>query len=429
MAVSSSPRLSVVFIAAVPVILISTVIILEKSFPLFSMVQEKIDRINMVMRENILGIRIIKALTLEESQTKKFDDANEDLMEKSIRAQNRNMILWPVVTLVMNLSVVGVLWFGGNMVNQGNLEVGKIMAFINYLIQIMNSLIMVVTLVLNFSRAKASAERINEVLEEEPSLRNAAQVTEMQGYEIEFRDVSFRYNEHSENVLNNISVKIKEGEKVGIIGATGSGKSSLVLLVPRLYDVTEGQVLIGGVDVRNLSLEELRKKIGVVLQESILFSGTIEDNLKFGNGAADETMLEEVSRSAQAYEFISEKEQGLQSIVEQRGKNFSGGQKQRLSIARTLIKDPKILIMDDSTSALDVATEAKLQAAIKETRRNSTVLLIAQRISGVMDADKIIVLDNGRISAVGPHRELIKTSEIYRNIAVSQLGEEVLNYA
>jgi ATP-binding cassette subfamily B multidrug efflux pump len=427
MAVALSPKLSLVFLAAVPMILIAVILILKKSFPVFSSVQEKIDKINLVMRESILGVRVIKAFTLEASQEKRFDEANYDLMDKSIKAQNINMILWPVVTLAMNLSVIAVLWFGGNMANKGMIEIGKVMAFINYLLQIMNSLMMVVMLVLNFSRAKASADRINEVLNTTLSIENKTTPVRMEGFDLEFKEVFFKYNEHGEDVLKDISFKVKEGEKIGIIGATGSGKSSFASLIPRLYDVTSGQVLIGGVNVKDLQLKELRDNVGVVLQDSILFSGTIEDNIKFGSAHADLELMESASRDAEAYEFISEKENTYGSVVEQRGKNLSGGQKQRLSIARTLIRNPKILIMDDSSSALDMATEARLKVSIKRRMLDSTVLIIAQRISGVMDADKIIVLDNGKISAMGTHSELLRDNEIYRSIAVSQLGKEVLS--
>lgn len=426
MAVTLSPRLSIVFLVAIPIILIAVVVILKKSFPLFISVQEKIDGVNTVMRESILGVRVVKVFNIEDKLDERFNGANDDLMDKSIRAQNMNMILWPVVTLVMNLSIIGVLWFGGNMANNGSVEIGKIMAFINYLLQIMHSLIMVVMIVLNFSRAKASADRINQVLSAKASIQNNNDSVEMNNFDIEFKKVSFKYNEHSEYVLKDISFQAKEGEKIGIIGATGSGKSSFVSLIPRLYDATEGEVLLGGVDVRNIKLKALRDNIGVVLQDSILFSGTIEDNLKFGNDDADMELIEGAALDAQALEFINSKEEGYKSIVEQRGKNLSGGQKQRISITRALIRKPKILIMDDSSSALDMATEAKLQNAINKRMKNSTVITIAQRISGVMDSDKIIVLDRGRIVDIGKHNELLKSCEIYRSIAISQLGEEVL---
>lgn len=426
MAVTLSLRLSLVFLVAVPIILIAVAVIINKSFPLFSSVQEKIDGVNTVMRESILGVRVIKVFNIENKKGERFDEANDDLMDKSIRAQNMNMILWPVVTLVMNLSIIGVLWFGGNLFNNGSVEIGKIMAFINYLLQIMNSLMMVVMIVLNFSRAKASSDRINQILSAKASIQDNYNSVEMNGFDIEFKNVSFKYNEHSEYVLKDISFIANEGEKVGIIGATGSGKSSFVSLIPRLYDATEGQVFLGGIDVKNIKLKGLRDNIGVVLQDSILFSGTIEYNLKFGNDNADMELIEGAALDAQACEFISNKEDGYKSIVEQRGKNLSGGQKQRISIARALIRKPNILIMDDSSSALDMATEAKLQNAIEKRMKKKTVITIAQRISGVMDADKIIVLDRGKIVAIGKHKELLKNCEIYRSIAVSQLGEEVL---
>jgi ATP-binding cassette subfamily B protein len=426
MAATLSPRLSIVFLVAIPIILIAVVVILKKSFPLFISVQEKIDGVNTVMRESILGVRVVKVFNIEDKLDERFNEANDDLMDKSIRAQNMNMILWPVVTLVMNLSIIGVLWFGGKMANSGSVEIGKIMAFINYLLQIMHSLIMVVMIVLNFSRAKASADRINQVLSAQVSIQNNNDSVEMNNFDIEFKNVSFKYNEHSEYVLKNISFVAREGESIGIIGATGSGKSSFVSLIPRLYDATEGEVLLGGVDVKNVKLKALRDNIGVVLQDSILFSGTIEDNLKFGNDNADMELIEGAALDAQALEFINSKEDGYKSIVEQRGKNLSGGQKQRISITRALIRKPKILIMDDSSSALDMATEAKLQNAINKRMKNSTVITIAQRISGVMDSDKIIVLDRGKIVDIGKHNELLKSCEIYRSIAVSQLGEEVL---
>lgn len=426
MAFSLSIKLSMIFIIAMPIILIAMTIILKKSFPLFTSMQEKIDGVNLVMRESILGIRVIKAFTLEDKQSDKFNKSNTDLMQTSIKAQNMSMILWPVVTLVMNVSVVAVLWYGGNLVYIGGIETGKIMAFINYLLQIMNSLVMVVMIMLNFSRAKASADRVNEVLETESSIRNEQSTETITSLDVEFKNVSFRYHEHSDYVLHNLSFKVEEGKKVGIIGATGSGKTSLVGLIPRLYDATEGEVLIGGKNVKKMKLEELRENIGVILQDSILFSGTIEDNLRFGNNQADESLMESAAKDAQAYEFIMNKEGEYQSVVEQRAKNLSGGQKQRLSIARTLIRNPKILIMDDASSALDMATEAKLQSAIMNRMKKSTVFTIAQRISGVMDSDLIIVLDEGSIVGIGTHSQLLQENEIYRSIAVSQLGEEVL---
>lgn len=426
MAIILSKELSKIFVVAIPIILIVVMIILKKSFPLFKKMQQKIDNINLVMRESILGIKIIKALVIEDKQKDRFNDANEELTMASIKSQGMNLLLLPISTFIMNLTVVSVLWFGGNMFVSGNIEIGKIMAFINYLLQIMASIMMVINCMIMFSRAQVSAARINEVLDTKASIENKENSEEVKNFDIEFKNVFFKYNDHSDNVLEDISVKIKEGEKVGIIGSTGCGKTSFVNLIPRLYDATSGEILIGGVNVKNINIKQLREDVGIVLQESILFSGDIKSNLKLGNKNASEEELISASKDSQAYEFIMNKDNKFDEVVEQRGKNLSGGQKQRLSIGRTLIKNPKIFIMDDSSSALDMATEAKLQTSIRNRMKDNTVLIIAQRISAVMDLDKIIVMDDGKISAMGSHKELLERSEIYRSIAVSQLGEEVL---
>lgn len=421
-----SPMLSIIFLIAIPIILISVVIVMKKSFPLFLAVQQKIDNINVVMRENILGVQVIKVFNIVNKQLNRFNDANNGLNSESIKAQNINMMLWPIVSLVMNFAVISVLWFGGIMVNNGLIQVGIIMAFINYIIQIMNALIMAVGIVINISRAKASADRINEIFDIVPAINNNDGTIKPEKYDVEFKNVSFKYNEDSDYVLKNISFQVKEGEKIGIIGGTGAGKSTLVSLISRLYDATEGQILIGGVNVKDLNLAELRKNIGFVTQENTLFSGTIERNLKFGSAEADRDLVEESVKEAEAYEFIMKKENAYESSVEQRGQNFSGGPKQRLCIARVLIRNCKIFIMDDSTSALDMATEAKLQNPIKKRMKNKTMFVIAQRISAIADADKIIVLDNGTINAIGKHDDLIKNNEIYRSIAILQFGEDVI---
>lgn len=426
MAVTLSKELSNIFVVAIPIIIIVVIIILKKSFPLFNKVQRKIDNINLVMRESILGIKIIKALVIEDKQKERFNEANEDLTISSIKSQNMNLLLLPISTLIMNLTVVSVLWFGGNMFVSGNIEIGKIMAFINYLLQIMGSIMMLINGMVMFSRAQVSAGRINEVLNSEPSIKNKEEAITINKFDIEFKNVFFKYNDHSDYVLEDISVKINEGEKIGIIGSTGCGKTSFVNLIPRLYDATCGKVLIGGVDIKNINIDQLRDKVGIVLQESILFSGNIESNLKFGKKDATEDEIISASKDSQAYEFIINKENKFKDEVEQRGKNLSGGQKQRLSIGRTLMKNPKIFIMDDSSSALDMATEAKLQNSIRNRMKDSTVLIIAQRISAVMDLDRIIVMDDGKISDVGTHKELLERNKIYKSIAVSQMGEEVL---
>lgn len=427
MSLSISVKLSMIFLVVIPLIILSVTVITAKSTPFFTAMQKKIDNVNLVMRENLLGVRVVKAFAIEDKVKERFSYANDDLMSTSIKAQSVTILLWPLVTLIMNLSVVAILWFGGNYVNKGSLEIGKIMAFINYLVQIMSSLNMLVMIIINFSRAKVSASRINEVLDVESSITDKEDAKKINKFNIEFKDVYFKYNKDGDYVLKGISFKAEEGEKIGIIGATGSGKSTLISLIPRLYDTSSGTVMIGNEDVKNLKINELRSLIGVVLQDTTLFSGSIEDNLKFGKEDATEEMMISSVKDAQAFEFINANNEGFNREVGQRGKNLSGGQKQRISIARTLIKNPKILILDDSSSALDMATEAKLQKSIKNGMKNSTVFLIAQRISAVKDSDKIIVLDNGEIVAIGNHEELIKECDIYRSIAISQLGEEVVS--
>lgn len=427
MSLSISVKLSMIFLVVIPLIILSITVITAKSTPFFTAMQKKIDNVNLVMRENLLGVRVVKAFAIEDKVKERFSYANDDLMSTSIKAQSVTILLWPLVTLIMNLSVVAILWFGGNYVNKGSLEIGKIMAFINYLVQIMSSLNMLVMIIINFSRAKVSASRINEVLDVESSITDKEDAKKINKFNIEFKDVYFKYNKDGDYVLKGISFKAEEGEKIGIIGATGSGKSTLISLIPRLYDTSSGTVMIGNEDVKNLKINELRSLIGVVLQDTTLFSGSIEDNLKFGKEDATEEMMISSVKDAQAFEFINANNEGFNREVGQRGKNLSGGQKQRISIARTLIKNPKILILDDSSSALDMATEAKLQKSIKNRMKNSTVFLIAQRISAVKDSDKIIVLDNGEIVAIGNHEELIKECDIYRSIAISQLGKEVVS--
>lgn len=427
MAMTISLKLTLIFAVAMPILLFFVILIVRKSFPLFLKMQEKIDRVNTVMRENLLGIRVVKAFVGHEKEEQRFEVANSDLVKWSTKAQKITVLLWPLLTLILNLSIIALLWFGGNLEIAGELKAGDIMAFMNYLVQILMSLMMAVMLVINFSRAKVSADRVNEVLETEATIINPSQPVEISKFDVEFKNVYFGYN-HSpdEYILKNISFRAIPGETIGIIGGTGSGKSSLVGLIPRLYDAAEGAVMLGGVDVKQLSIEALRENIGVVMQDSILFSGTIEENLKWGNEDSDEISMDQAIHDAQAYEFIGALPDKYKSIVEQRGKNFSGGQKQRLSIARTFLKNPKILILDDSTSAVDMATEAKIQNTLSLRQRDTIVFVIAQRISAIRDADKIIVLDEGQISAIGTHAELLQSNEMYRSIAVSQLGEEVI---
>lgn len=430
MAVALSPKLSIIFIVVVPVLILFVTLIVRKAFPLMMKMQEKIDRVNTVQRENILGVKVVKAFVGHDKEKERFQIANEDLMNISMKAMRLTVLLFPIVTLIMNLSVVAVLWFGGNLAFIGEIETGKIMAFLNYLVQILSSLMMAVMLLMIFSRAQASAKRINEVLETESSIKDIEHPEQLEKFDVEFKNVCFRYNEQDEEyILKDINFTAKPGETIGIIGGTGSGKSTLIQLIPRLYDTTSGEVLIGGKNVKNVSAKELRQKVGVVMQESILFSGTIRENLKWGNENASQEELIKASKDAAAYEFIEKYPDGFDKEVEQRGKNFSGGQKQRLSIARTYVHDPEILIFDDSTSAVDMSTEADILSDLKKHQNGKVVFIIAQRISAIADADKIIVLDEGKISGMGKHSELIQNNEIYRSIVASQLGEEAVKGA
>ena len=423
-----SPALSRVFLVMMPLIFFSTIIIIKKSVPLFSRVQEKLDRLNTVMRETLLGIRVIKSFSMGKPQYNRFAEVNEQLTQKSIKAQNMTFLLMPIMTLVMNLSVVAVLWFGGNMAMGQSLEIGKLMAFVNYLVQITLSFTMFVNIMINLSRTQASSKRISEVFAAEATVRDPDQPDSVRDWDIEFRNVGFRYNKEGDEMLKDLSFSIQQGETVGIIGATGSGKTTLVSLIPRLYDPTKGQVLIGGKDIRSLSLSQVRHITGMVTQDNILFSGTVKENLHFGwDGATPEETVAACA-DAQALEFINALPQSFDSPVEQRAKNFSGGQKQRLSIARALIKKPRILILDDAASALDLKTEAHLRRALSRNTGERTLILVAQRVAAIRDADKIMVLENGSIAAVGTHEQLMVSSDIYHSIALSQLGEKAVSH-
>ena len=423
-----SPSLAVVFAVIIPLVVASVAIVFSRATPLFSAAQTSLDRMNTIMRENLLGARVVKAFTMESHEEARFADSNADLTERSINAQRLVFILLPIVTLIMNLGVVFVLWTGGREVMRGGIEIGKVMAFINYLVQISGSLMMAIMLVVNISRAQASATRINEVLAATPSITEPQISRHMADFSVEFRHVGFAYPGSGANALTDVSFSVGQGKTVGIIGATGSGKTTLAMLIPRLYDATEGQMLVGGVDVRSLSLAELRERIGMVMQETALFAGTVESNLRFGSQNASIQDLDDACADAQSIDFLKGPGVDYGLAVEQRGRNFSGGQKQRFSIARTLLHDPGILILDDSTSAVDLTTESNLRSAITARMRGKTVFVIAQRISAVMNSDVIIVLDSGKVAALGSHRELLATSDIYRSIVASQLGEEALRH-
>lgn len=427
MSFSLSPKLSLIFCVVLPILICIAIYIVKKTIPMYTTVQDCIDRMNIVMRENLLGIRVIKTFRLEKNQSTRFIKANEQLKNSNIYAQKKTFLLMPIVTLMMNISVIAVLWFGGLMSVANELQAGKIMAFINYMVQITNALLMMVNFAVNISRAQASSKRIKEVMSLSENMKDNNIKYIPSTSDIIFDHVSFRYAQ-KEYALSNVSFQIKQGEMIGIIGATGSGKSTLAYLLERFYDPQNGVIRIGGVDIKDISITTLREKISLIMQDSILFSGTIKRNLLFGNPQASLHEIHQALGIAKAEDFIVNDTQGLKRKVEQRGKNFSGGQKQRLNIARTLLKNPDILIIDDATSALDLSTEAQLLENIEKIYAEKTKILIAQRVASLLKCDQIFVLDQGKLIAKGTHHELLHSCEIYRSIAISQLGKEVLSY-
>lgn len=427
MAIVTSPGLAWLFLLLIPVVAVTLWWVINHAYPLFGQVQERLDALNTVLQENLAGVRVVKAFVRSRHEISRFRRRNDSLMEQNVRAARTVAVTMPIMMLTLNSGLVAALWVGGQQVDLGNMQVGQVVAFINYLTQSLMSLMMVGMLVMRISRAEASAARINEVLTSTPAVQDAPRaLTEFtpQG-RVAFEEVSFSYQNAAgiahERVLDGISFVAEPGETVALLGATGSGKSTLVYLIPRFYDVDAGRVTLDGVDVRDLAQTTLRRHVGVALQESILFSGTIRDNIRYGRPEATDDEVIAAAKLAQAHDFITSFPEGYDTLVGQRGVNFSGGQKQRLAIARALLLDPAVLILDDSTSAVDVETEARLQDALGRLRQGRTCFIVAQRISTVLTADKILVLDNGRIVAQGHHRELMATSPIYREIYASQL--------
>lgn len=423
-------KLAMILVVVVPVLFTMVAVITRKGFPLFAKVQKRLDRMNTVLQENLAGIRVVKAFVRSDYETKRFTEANDDYMAVALRANVMMATLSPVMFLLLNGTIVTVLWLGGNLFWGNTLPIGDLVAFINYVNQLLFSLLMLGMMLANISRATASSERIVEVLETEPEIKSPAHVRaeRIQKGRIEFEGVGFAYD-GGESVLRDISFTVRPGETLAILGATGSGKSTLVSLIPRLYEVEEGRVLIDGTDVRDYALEELRSSIGMVLQEAVLFSGTIRENIAFGMPDASPEEVEAAAQAAQAHDFIMGLPQGYETVLGQRGVNLSGGQKQRISIARALLMKPAVLIFDDSTSAVDLGTESRIQKALRERMKETTSLIIAQRISSVMEADRILVLEDGMVAASGNHRELMANSPVYRDIYRSQLGEEEVLYA
>ncbi|HHY55110.1 MAG TPA: ABC transporter ATP-binding protein [Chloroflexi bacterium] len=429
MAVITSPRLALLFLVLLPAILLLLVWIIRKTLPLFAGVQQRLDALNIVMQENLAGVRVVKAFVRGAHERARFGDANNDLMQQNLRAIRTMAITMPLVTFTLNAGVVAALWFGGVQVQAGELQIGQVIAFINYLTQALMALTMVSMLVMRVARAEASAARIGEVMESTPQVQDqptARPAATLRG-RVAFEQVRFTYNgDEEEPVLKAIDFVVEPGETVAVLGATGAGKSSLINLIPRFYDVSGGRITIDAIDVRELEQASLRRQIGVALQEPVLFSGTIRDNIRYGRPDAAETDVVAAAKLAQAHDFIMALPGGYDAVVGQRGVNLSGGQKQRLAIARALLIDPAILILDDSTSAVDVATEARIQDELARVRQGRTTFMVAQRISSVLTADKILVLDDGQVAAVGDHRTLLATSPLYREIYASQLEPELL---
>ncbi|MGE7837415.1 ABC transporter ATP-binding protein [Viridibacillus arvi] len=425
MALSKDAKLSLIIVATIPVLMGAVILIMTKGIPLFKLVQTRLDRLNLVLRENLTGIRVIRAFNREKQEKVRLQKANKDLMDVSIKVNKVMAFLMPVMMLVMNLTVVGIIWFGGIRIDNGGMQIGDLMAFIQYVMQIMFALVMASMMFVMIPRAAVSAKRINEVLDKKPTILNeGAKAVDQERGTLEFDKVSFTYPGAEEPVLSNISFRAKSGEITAIIGGTGAGKSTLVNLIPRFYDVTSGTIRVNGVDLKETSIDEVRSKIGYVPQKALLFTGTIAENIRFGKEDATQEEIEHAARIAQAEDFINKMENGYESEISQGGSNVSGGQKQRLSIARALVRKPDIYIFDDSFSALDYKTDASLRAALKEETKNATMLLVAQRVSTVVDADRIIVLDKGEIAGIGTHKELLEENEVYREIVKSQLSEE-----
>jgi ATP-binding cassette subfamily B multidrug efflux pump len=416
-------RFGIIILCALPVEIIMMIVILRKANPYYSIVAKRLDTVNSVVQENVTGARVVKAYVREDTEEKRFDDANISLMESNLRVQTLMAILQPLLMIILNLSVIAVIVIGGWQVQAQAMKVGEVMAAITYLTQVLHGVMMMSMMFQTLAKASASANRLREVLETDPVIKSGSvSLSDKTGGTVSFKNVSFSYPEtKGRPVISDLTLDIKSGESVAILGATGSGKSSLVNLIPRFYDCTAGEVLVDGVNVKDCKLDELRKKVGIVLQKSELFSGTVEDNIKWGdkNAAHDEVIS--AAQAAQADEFIQKIPAGYEGMIAEKGASLSGGQKQRLSISRAVLKKPEILILDDSTSALDLGTEAKLRAEIDRKMNGTTLIIIAQRIQSVKSCDRIAVLDHGKLCACDTHENLLKTCEVYQDIYASQV--------
>lgn len=416
-------RFGIIILCALPVEIIMMIVILKKANPYYSIVAKRLDSVNSVVQENVTGARVVKAYVREDTEEKRFDDANISLMESNLRVQTLMAILQPLLMIILNLSVIAVIVIGGWQVQAQAMKVGEVMAAITYLTQVLHGVMMMSMMFQTLAKASASANRLREVLETDPVIKSGSvSLSDKTGGTVSFKNVSFSYPEtKGRPVISDLTLDIKSGESVAILGATGSGKSSLVNLIPRFYDCTAGEVLVDGVNVKDCKLDELRKKVGIVLQKSELFSGTVEDNIKWGDKNATHEEVISAAQAAQADEFIQKIPAGYEGMIAEKGASLSGGQKQRLSISRAVLKKPEILILDDSTSALDLGTEAKLRAEIDRKMSGTTLIIIAQRIQSVKSCDRIAVLDHGRLCACDTHENLLKTCEVYQDIYASQV--------
>lgn len=416
-------RFGIIILCALPVEIIMMIVILKKANPYYSIVAKRLDTVNSVVQENVTGARVVKAYVREDTEEKRFDDANISLMESNLRVQTLMAILQPLLMIILNLSVIAVIVIGGWQVQAQAMKVGEVMAAITYLTQVLHGVMMMSMMFQTLAKASASANRLREVLETDPVIKSGSvSLSDKTGGTVSFKNVSFSYPEtKGRPVISDLTLDIKSGESVAILGATGSGKSSLVNLIPRFYDCTAGEVLVDGVNVKDCKLDELRKKVGIVLQKSELFSGTVEDNIKWGDKNATHEEVISAAQAAQADEFIQKIPAGYEGIIAEKGASLSGGQKQRLSISRAVLKKPEILILDDSTSALDLGTEAKLRTEIDRKMNGTTLIIIAQRIQSVKSCDRIAVLDHGKLCACDTHENLLKTCEVYQDIYASQV--------
>lgn len=416
-------RFGIIILCALPVEIIMMIVILKKANPYYSIVAKRLDSVNSVVQENVTGARVVKAYVREDTEEKRFDDANISLMESNLRVQTLMAILQPLLMIILNLSVIAVIVIGGWQVQAQAMKVGEVMAAITYLTQVLHGVMMMSMMFQTLAKASTSANRLREVLETDPVIKSGSvSLADKTGGTVSFKNVSFSYPEtKGRPVISDLTLDIKSGESVAILGATGSGKSSLVNLIPRFYDCTAGEVLVDGVNVKDCKLDELRKKVGIVLQKSELFSGTVEDNIKWGDKNATHEEVISAAQAAQADEFIQKIPAGYEGIIAEKGASLSGGQKQRLSISRAVLKKPEILILDDSTSALDLGTEAKLRDEIDRKMNGTTLIIIAQRIQSVKSCDRIAVLDHGKLCACDTHENLLKTCEVYQDIYASQV--------